>query len=150
MMSFAKNPPKAYSPWRPNADFTKFFTDLKKRRIASNQSDPMVRISNRPPPQNQGKPATCSTKTKHNYSTPSEILVNTALDQTGGITATVSTATARRGKKGNRHRHPPHSVDKKPKKSKKKVAVKKKKALTKKTKKSDTSRLERRLRQARL
>ena len=149
-MSFDKNPPKAYSPWRPNADFTKFFTDLKKRRITSHESEPMVRISNRPPPQKGGKTAPCSAKTKHNYSSPSEILVNTALDQTGAITARVSNSTVRSGKKAGRHRRPAHPGHKKPKKPKKKSALLPQKKKKKKTKKSSPSRLERRLREARL
>ena len=139
-MSFTKNPPKEYTPWRPNSEITKFFHDLKKRKVAGNQTDPLVRISNRPPPQHSSQAAPCSTASvKHNYSTPSEILVNTARDLTGAIKAGTSKKIGRKQKTtGQQRRTSPHQ------------GIKKKKTATRKNKKSSANKLERRLREARL
>ena len=92
-MSFDRNPPQTYVPWKPNADFMRFFNDLKKRRIsAPDSTSSAVRISEKPP---TAPPSTSSNRLhhphprrrrhrmKHNYSTPSEVLVNTAIDQVG-------------------------------------------------------------------
>ena len=145
-MSFTKNPPKEYTPWQPNSDFTKFFNDLKHRNVVGNQTAPMVRISNRPPPQPGSKVAPRSSMTmKHNYSTPSETLVNTARDLTGSIkVGTCKKTTTKRQSTGQqrrpRRRQSPHQGSKKTA------------ASTKRKKKSSSSKikLERRLREARL
>lgn len=96
-MSFARNPPKVYTPWKPNDDFAKFFDDLKKRRIPADDSTSLVRVSNNPSPQsgsssnnNNNNSRTTPNSSRgisisHNYSTPSQILVNTARDLTGAI-----------------------------------------------------------------
>ena len=93
-MSFARNPPKVYTPWKPNDDFAKFFDDLKKRRIPADDSTSLVRVSNNPSPQSGSSSNNNSRTTpkssrgisiSHNYSTPSQILVNTARDLTGAI-----------------------------------------------------------------
>ena len=142
-MSFTKNPPKEYTPWRPNSDFTKFFHDLKKRKVVGNQTDPLVRISNRPPLQQSSEAAPCpKASVKHNYSTPSEILVNTARDLTGSIKAGTCKKMGRKRKStGQPRRKSPHQGIKK----KRKAAV-----STRKNKTSSASKLERRLREARL
>jgi len=86
-MSFNRNPPQTYVPWRPNADFTKFFNDLKNRRISGPDSQSLVRVSDK----SATSAGTQSTKypqpMKVNYSSPSQVLVNTAVDQVGAYSS---------------------------------------------------------------
>lgn len=160
-MSFAKNPAKSYGLWRPNSDFTKFFGDLKKRRIAGSDGNPMVRISNRPPPQTErSKTAPASTPqiaVKHNYSSPSEILVNTARDQTGSITTDASRqtgikrkATAECSRSDREKKKKKKTGNKRPAKTSAHSSSSSSQAKRKKVKRTASCRLERRLREARL
>lgn len=78
-MSFHRIPPQTYVPWKPNSDFTKFFNDLKNRRIAAPQSADTVRVSDKP----AVAISTQSNHSKVNHSGVSETITRTAQDQIG-------------------------------------------------------------------
>lgn len=98
-MSFRENPPNQYVPWRPNKQFINFFEQMKKRRVPATENDTM-KVTNVSPPGgsgvNGGK-GPRGRKTKANYSTPSEVLVNTAHARTGlRINSAKSSAAGKR------------------------------------------------------
>jgi hypothetical protein len=93
-MSFGANPARPYVAWRPNQQFVNFFEQMKKRRIPSTEA-PTMKVTNSSPPTGSGVKNSTSNELsgnrgkkakngrKVNYSSPSEVLVNTARAQTG-------------------------------------------------------------------
>lgn len=98
-MSFADNPPEKFVSWKPNSSFTKFFQDMKKRRIPANDS-PIMRVTNTSPPSGSSSgPKQTEKQIKVNYTSPSEVITNTALSQTGRYKRRKQTAPKVRRKK---------------------------------------------------
>ena len=100
-MSFANTPVKQYGPWKANKEFVQFFENMKKRRIPGNSNSPTLRVTNKSPTTNQTMGKKQKSIKKVNYSSPSEVITNSAKALGGSVYKTPSSSQSiKRGRAG--------------------------------------------------